>query len=1031
MGAVMESTEASLRVLFEAGTLTGFGDDRLLEIYRTGGREAAERAFAVLVDRHGPMVLGVCEAVLANRQDAEDAFQAVFLVLAQRAGTVRRGAAMSSWLYGVARRVSLRLRRTLARRQRLEKRRVSAERIPVTTAMKEPCPEIYEEVDRLPDSFRAAVVLCDLEGASYEEAASQLGCPIGTLQSRLARGRERLRERLAKRGFGPESLAMGMSTAGSVPPALVKQATHAAGAVAAGESAGGPATAVAVGLASAELRRAVLGRLVAAAGALGLAATVVVGAMALRGRDGGSDEAPASQAVAASAPEQKVVSEPIHVRIVDEKGRGVAGVAVDLFHGTDNPPLRRLMTDSMGIVMVPRDGMDGHLTLFASLVDDALAIREIVLDESAAADPDGTPARPIVMALRPLTHVVEGTVVDTKGVPIAGARIVAEMFSSTGPGPMGSFSASTAVLRGDVRLPTGMTDQRGRFQIRLPTGTRVWIRARHDRYFWSWDLISPDARTVGPIAMVPAGAIAGRVTNAETGRPLPRARVSAQPIENHPNDSQRTEYAQTDEEGRFSVGGLSPGVYNVVLLGVQDRPAATAVAMEGLRVRADQSTAVLLKVTEGRSLRGIVIDRKTGKPMAEILVGCNGPAHPMSGSALQSAKTDATGAFTFLVPPGRQSVFLMDRKSPWSRLGQSAVNVPEKGEADLVRLVWISRPAVAPSANDMVKAVAEPAKAVVAPAVVPEVPPAAESLRSVTGHVQDREGSPLFHVGVTWSDPRAGTPTDKVGDAVTDRDGTFVLNNLPTDEVRLCLRQTGFRIQEFQIPQGRDEVDVTFDRIPTTPPPPARIPDDPIPPDLAKRLHFVDLSDYAESGLFESPGGPGNDLGHLPVGARKLGGSYFRIGEFMIHLAGSQFFEAPGEMTDIPVKARGRTLHFLHGVQWTAKDGAEVGAYVIHYADGSFERIPIVYGRDVVNWWTLRRQRAWWDWFGPDVVMPTSARVAWIDEAANSRRPAGVKARLFAVSWTNPHPEKEIATLDMTSAGGVCDPFLVAVTVEE
>ncbi len=132
---------------------------------------------------------------------------------------------MASWLYGVARRVALRARREAARRRELERRRQArvgvAERVSQPPA--EPWPELYEELDRLPEPFRAAVVLCDLEGHSYEQAAGILRCPVGTLQSRLGRGRQRLRRRLERRGLAPAIILRGSGAGPAAPSGLSPQ----------------------------------------------------------------------------------------------------------------------------------------------------------------------------------------------------------------------------------------------------------------------------------------------------------------------------------------------------------------------------------------------------------------------------------------------------------------------------------------------------------------------------------------------------------------------------------------------------------------------------------------------------------------------------------------------------------------------------------------------------------------------------------------------------------------------------------------
>jgi RNA polymerase sigma factor (sigma-70 family) len=169
-----------------------------------------EEAFAQLVHRHGPLVLGVCRQMLRQEQDAEDAFQATFLVLSRKAGSIRRAEALPNWLYGVATRLATRMKAAALRRQRREVALV--ERPP-----SDPAPEgeggelshiLYEEIGRLPDKYRVPFVLCYLEGKTNEQTAQHLGCPHGTVFSRLARARERLRLRLKRRGLVISSAAL-------------------------------------------------------------------------------------------------------------------------------------------------------------------------------------------------------------------------------------------------------------------------------------------------------------------------------------------------------------------------------------------------------------------------------------------------------------------------------------------------------------------------------------------------------------------------------------------------------------------------------------------------------------------------------------------------------------------------------------------------------------------------------------------------------------------------------------------------------
>jgi RNA polymerase sigma factor (sigma-70 family) len=200
-------------------------------------------AFEALVRRHGPMVFGVCRRVARDHHDAEDAFQASFLVLARRATAVRPRDRVAGWLHGVALRTARKARAMAAKRRRRE--RPVAEVPEPQAAPPDPGRELRPLIDRelsgLPENDRLAVLLCDLEGLTIKAAALRLGWPQGTLAGRLARGRRRLARRLARRGVGPSAALAALAPPGAasagVPAALTNSMAKAAALVAAGQAA--------------------------------------------------------------------------------------------------------------------------------------------------------------------------------------------------------------------------------------------------------------------------------------------------------------------------------------------------------------------------------------------------------------------------------------------------------------------------------------------------------------------------------------------------------------------------------------------------------------------------------------------------------------------------------------------------------------------------------------------------------------------------------------------------------------------------
>jgi RNA polymerase sigma factor (sigma-70 family) len=176
-------------------------EKELLERYIA---ENDEDAFRTLIERHGPMVLGVCRSVLGEPHDAEDAFQNTFLALVQNAGTIRNRDSLGPWLHRVALRLARRARIRAGDRRARERRssRSESEAARDETDVFTP-PVLHEELNRLPERYRLPLVLCYLEGKTNEQAAAQLQWPLGTVKGRLWRARGQLRARLCRRGLMP------------------------------------------------------------------------------------------------------------------------------------------------------------------------------------------------------------------------------------------------------------------------------------------------------------------------------------------------------------------------------------------------------------------------------------------------------------------------------------------------------------------------------------------------------------------------------------------------------------------------------------------------------------------------------------------------------------------------------------------------------------------------------------------------------------------------------------------------------------
>jgi RNA polymerase sigma factor (sigma-70 family) len=300
---VRGSVIQSIQTLFNEGSVGGMTDGQLLEQFLSQQHERAEIAFAALVSLHGPMVWDVCRSVLSDPHAAEDAFQATFLILVRKAGSIRRRDAVGPWLHGVARRVARRTKAVTGRQRFREGQGADMSSTPTPDpATREQIEALHEEVDRLNQKYRAPLVLCYFEGCTHAEAARLLKCPVGTVSIRVSRARELLRMRLTRRGliFPAAWMAAMLATkAGSaaMPAGLAESTIKAAMHVADGKAITAGAFPVAVTqLAEGEIRTMIFTRLTVAVTGVLAVGLVMGGAGVLALHD------PPAQVKSAAAP---------------------------------------------------------------------------------------------------------------------------------------------------------------------------------------------------------------------------------------------------------------------------------------------------------------------------------------------------------------------------------------------------------------------------------------------------------------------------------------------------------------------------------------------------------------------------------------------------------------------------------------------------------------------------------------------------------------------------------------------------------
>jgi RNA polymerase sigma factor (sigma-70 family) len=484
-----------VRRLADLTSIDGLSDSQLLARFQSAHEEPA---FAALMRRHGRQVWSVCRRVLGNEHDAEDAFQATFLVLARKAGSIRSTEAVGSWLHGAAYRIAMRAKRDAAIRRKHEQRTraagadplVSANGSPARTlALREGMALLDQEVEQLPERQRAVFVACCLEGKTMAEAARDLGWKEGTVSGTLARAKERLRSRLARRGVtlsaALAALALGETAAAALPENLALSTLRAALRYAAG----GPAPAALAAL----LRGATRTMLFTKVKIATIVLFVFVGAacgFALAKPEAAESTKP--QAPQADAKAQAAKDKDSHIlrgRVLDPDGKPIAGANLYWPHLLKQPP--QSLTD---LTLAKKASTDANgrfeLTLGPSELKDAPRPYLIAAAEGFGFDwmelnKEEKSAQFTFRLAKDMP--VEGRVLDTQGKPIANAKVVVTGIQAQGKEQLDTYltilknnwhelwRARTRLLFANLNpvLNVKATDKDGRFTLRGLGAERV------------------------------------------------------------------------------------------------------------------------------------------------------------------------------------------------------------------------------------------------------------------------------------------------------------------------------------------------------------------------------------------------------------------------------------------------------------------------------------------------------------------------------------------------------------------------------
>jgi RNA polymerase sigma factor (sigma-70 family) len=675
------------RRLPAAGTDRADESDRqLLDRFTAAGDE---EAFAALVRRHGRTVLAACRQVLADSADVDDAFQATFLTLIQKAKRVDWADSLGSWLYAVAHRVAVHARSDSRRRQNRESaagKRIPAEAAPPDLSWREAVAILHEELNRLPDRYRLPLLLCYLEGQSRDEAAKNLGWKPGAVKGCLERGRQRLATRLARRGIALSAglltvVTGGSAAAGGPAPELVQLTLQAA--------AGAPSPAVAA-LANGASQVVLTGK-------KGVAVLVVVlglvgGGLGLRSPETGAAQGAAPQA-ATPQPAAKPAEDPtIRGRALGSDGKPLAGAK--LFVVAERKVTEAGTTGPDGRFEVARP--KNLESLFVAPAEGGMDF--VSFDELDADRRD--PAKEVELRAIP-DHPITGRVIDTEGKPVAGARLTLHWVNVYRNDSLDEFLTSWKMRPYVPAVPTGVklavgelgrlsaatTAADGRFTIRglgaerlftfVVSGSGVatrnlWVVNRKgfdpEPYNEATRKTGREVMYIGYDQVLHGPEVSfvvereklvrGRVTDLDTGKPRAGAEVwlwrdgnsvLANPL-----------HATTDADGRYEIRGAKKAKTSYPLEVKSDTTAGYLLARAETHDSPGYEPATIdIRVRKGVVVTGRMIDRGTGKPVVGAVSTAVLAGNPFvkdfpefGPSTLKSEYTTDDGTFRVVTVPG-------------------------------------------------------------------------------------------------------------------------------------------------------------------------------------------------------------------------------------------------------------------------------------------------------------------------------------------------------------------------------------------